>query len=70
MTNELGTTLAELEEQARRKAEALKALSFVCRTIGYLEIVPPYGDCQSRTKEADKAISLCATIRDYIEGKV
>lgn len=69
MTNELGTTLADLEEQAKKKAEALEALSFVCRTIGYLEVVPPYGDGQSRTKEADKAIALCATIRDYIEGK-
>ena len=41
----------------------LDALAFVCRTLGWLEVVPPYGDAVLRTKECDKAIESCAAIR-------
>ena len=42
---------------------ALDALAFVCRTLGWLEVVPPYGDAVSRTKECDTAIKQCEKIR-------
>jgi hypothetical protein len=45
---------------------ALEALTFVCRTIGWLEVVPPYGDAVDRTKEADKAIECCTIIRQAL----
>ncbi len=47
----------------QEQQKALDALAFICRTIGYLEVVPPYGDALSRTKEADKAIALCGELR-------
>ena len=45
---------------------ALDALAFVCRTLGWLEVVPPYGDAVSRTKECDTAIKQCEKIRAAI----
>lgn len=42
---------------------ALDALAFVCRILGWLEVVPPYGDAVSRTNECDKAINECDKIR-------
>lgn len=45
---------------------ATDALAFVCRTLGWLEVVPPYGDKVDRTKECDKAIIECGKIRDAL----
>lgn len=59
MTNELGTTLADLEEQARRKAEALGALEFIGKNVS------PH-----RKRDTELLIEAAATIRDYIERKV
>lgn len=50
------------------RQEALDALTFVCRTLGWLEVVPTYGDAVSRTEECDKAIKLCKTIRAALQS--
>ena len=57
-----GMGVAVCSEKSDTKA-ALDALAFVCRTLGWLEVVPPYGDAVSRTKECDIAIRQCETIR-------
>lgn len=56
-----------MKEQDRQAA--LDALAFVCRTLGWLEVVPPYGDAVSRTKECDTAIKQCETIRAALTAK-
>jgi len=49
---------------------ALDALAFVCRTLGWLEVVPPYGDAVSRTKECDTAIKQCEKIRAALTAQL
>lgn len=48
---------------------ALDGLAFVCRTLGWLEVIPPYGDKVDRTKECDKAIDMCAVIRHALTAQ-
>ncbi len=43
--------------------DVLESLTFICKTLGYLEVVPPYGDANYRTKQCDKAIKECEKIR-------
>lgn len=57
-----------MKEQDRQAA--LDALAFVCRTLGWLEVVPPYGDAVLRTKECDKAIESCAAIRAALTAQL
>lgn len=54
MTNELGTTLQDIEAKAERKREARNSLCF------FLEITQGYLD-------QDSVIYHCETIRKYIE---
>lgn len=57
------TTLKEYKAMIKG---ATDAVAFVCRTLGWLEVVPPYGDKVDRTKECDKAIIECGKIRDAL----
>ena len=57
------TERKQISLQKDNTQAALDALAFVCRTLGWLEVVPPYGDAVSRTKECDTAIKQCETIR-------
>ncbi len=59
------TTIKEYEAMMEG---ATDAVVFVCRTLGWLEIVPPYGDKVDRTKECDKAIIECGKISKAINA--
>lgn len=65
MTNELGTTLADLEEQAKKKEEALKTLH---RLVYLGEFCIMRYAPNDRWREGFQKDAQ--TIRDYIEGKV
>lgn len=50
--------------------DVLESLTFICKTLGYLEVVPPYGDANYRTKQCDKAIKECEKIRAALQTPV
>lgn len=58
--------MTTLKEYKAMMEGATDAVAFVCRTLGWLEVVPPYGDKVDRTKECDKAIIECGKIRDAL----
>jgi hypothetical protein len=58
--------MTTIKEYKAMMEGATDAVAFVCRTLGWLEVVPPYGDKVDRTKECDKAIIECGKIRDAL----
>jgi len=58
--------MTTIKEYKAMIESATDAITFVCRTLGWLEVVPPYGDKVDRTKECDKAIVECGKIRDAL----
>jgi hypothetical protein len=43
--------------------DALRGATFIAKTLGYLEVVPQYGDGTSRMKQCDKAIEELNKLR-------
>ena len=49
---------------------ALSNITFISKTLGYLEVVPPYGDANYRTEQCDKAIQACEEIRNALQTQL